>query len=391
MARQYYSAAQGGSDITVISNVTWVDAVELAFTPDASASYYLFFSGLVGNSVTSSDIQYRVIEGANVLETGNLAPKDTSPQEYQPFAGFLRHTEGGSPSARSFKIQIKLESSGPTGRIRSAKLTAIRHETGDLFEETTAAFTTGGASGTELETMANASFGAADYLVFACARVQAGTANALMEIDLTRPQSGTDQRAYAGVNFSDTTSVLHRMLGFHYRAADGAAPGNTIEMTVDTPSGTTSVSNRRILALMVTGDNVYSNYDVSGSSRGSASYGDISTFSPTIAVAGDHLVFLLMYWDFASSTVSQSVDFTIAGATVSEAVRESTSGVGDTHMMAGVVSLSAGSQTVAARNKNESGTTTFNGYEISFVIWQLAAPKAPPPLRRRTRFFQRRF
>lgn len=388
MARQYYAAAQGGSDITVISNVTWVDAVELAFTPDASTSYYLLFSGLLGNSVATSDIQYRVLEGANVIASGQIEPKDTSPIEYRSFAGFLRHTEGGSPSARSFKIQIKLETSGPTGRIRSARLTAIRHESGDVFEETTAAFTTGNAIQEVIESISTTAVDATadSYIVFACAKLQAGTANVGIFLSMEKPRDNDpteESFAYAVESYSDTSSAVHKMLGFYlyqdpgYGSSDGA-----YDLMVTTPAGTTSVTDRRILALKVTGDNVFADYDEAGNGAGYAgtTYGDAYTYSPSLAKTGDHLAFLSLSMNSDSSSVSAYSDFTIAGTVISESVREY--GDQDTHMHVGVESLVAGSNAIKARAKGETATPTQTLYEVSFVIWQLAAPKALPPYAR---------
>lgn len=375
MARQYYYNEQGGSDVTAASNISWADAVALTFTPDASTDYYLFFSGLIGNSATTNDVQYRVLEGANVIATGNWEPKDTSPQEYQAFAGFLRHSEGGSPSSRTFKIQIKLEISGPTARIRSAKLTAIRHETGDVFEETTAAFTTASASGTSVESIStsSANYQNDSYIFFACAKMQAGTTAATIQVALDRPTPAFSiGTAFAIAEYSDTTSALHKMLGFHV-AANGShnLNGGSLALRATTPAGTTSVSDRRILALKVTGDSVYSDYDINGSTGTTTSYVDQYTYTPTVATSGDHLAFLALCWDSSSATSSAYTDFTVAGSVITESVKEF-SGAIDTHMSVGIASLTSGSNAIKARAKGESAITV-STYEISFVVWQLAS------------------
>lgn len=395
MARQYYHNEQGATDVTVSSNITWSDAVSLTFTPDASSDYYLFFSGLIGNSVTTSDVQYRVLEGTNVIASGNWKPNDTSPQEYQAFAGFLRHTEGASPSSRTFKIQIKLAVSGPTARIRSAKLTAIRHETGDLFEETTAAFTTGGATGTSVESIATsggANYQTNPYIFFACAKLRAGTVGSGIQISLDRPAPDFSiQPSFALAEYSGTTSAVHKMLGFHVPASgSNDLNGGSLALRATTPSGTTSVSDRRILALRVSGDNVYSSYDAAGGTGTTTSYVDQFTYTPTISVAGDHLAFLSTSWETSSTTVSGLVDHTVAGAVFTEMVKEFGGGQ-DTHMAVGTLSMAAGSNAIKARAKGETAITVTT-YEISFVIWQLGtAAKARPPFRRRQQFFQRRF
>lgn len=381
MARQYHHNEQGASDITCVSNVTWVDAVELIFTPDASTSYYLFFSGLIGNSVTSSDVQYQVLEGANVIASGNWEPKDTAPQEYYPFAGFLRHTEGGSPSSRTFKIQIKLETSGPTCRIRGAKLLAVRHETGDLFEETTAAFTTASASGSTIESLDITALDLTvdSYLTFGCAKLKAGTASANIIITLDRPVIFDDFFSYAYAEYSDTSSAVHRMVGSHIAAhANQQNSDSDLTLATTTPAGTTAVSDRRILALKVTGDNVFSNYDSTGGNNSTTSYTNEVTYSPTIATTGDHFVFLGVPFDGAGSTTSSAyTDVTIAGTVIAEAVKEF-GGSTDTLCHVGNVSLVAGSNTINARAKGESAFIV-NVFEVSFVVWQLQPPAAAPP------------
>lgn len=383
MPRQYYHNEQGGSDITVVSNVTWADAVSLTFTPDASTSYYLFFSGLLGNSVATSDIQYRVLEGANVIASGNVEPKDTSPTEYRSFAGFLRHTEGGSPSSRTFKIQIKLETSGPTGRIRTARLTAIRHETGDVFEETTAAFTTASAVATSVESISSATVdGTTDsYLLFGCAKLQAGTANSSIWVTLDIPKivnSAEIQLHYAIESFSDTTSAVHKMCGGVLLEDPSVTDnGGAYHLLATTPAGTTSVSDRRILALKVTGDNVFYNYDANGNGAGTSgtSYSDAYTYTPTIAATANHLVFLSLSMNNNSTIVSSYSDFTIAGNVISESVREYGGGQ-DSHMYIGIEALSSGSNAIKARSKGESATPTQFVYEISFVVWQIPSSVA---------------
>lgn len=374
MARTYYKNRSAG-DVSTTSNTVWSDVVTLTFTPDASTDYWFHWYGDFRVVSTSSDVQVRVYDGTTALDTSNYEARDTSPNEYKTLSGVFKYTSGGSPTSTSFKIQVKAETSGVTVSGRNGQLVAIKAISTDQWVETTANSAPSGADAT-IQTLTWTPDQTRDYIMVGSASA-GGTSSASDE--RLRISRGSDSATMASCGitaFKDSTSRLTVMVAAYL--AGLTAVSQTYRLKYDNAGGTVTCINNRLLALDVTGENVYSQANTDGSSNNTGTYADCVTYSPTIANTAEHLIFACGVKNTASSTVSGYVQSLVDGSVVAESVEEHDASNCDfPHCWVWLGSLTSGSRTIKNQAKNESGTVVVNVLQQGYVVWDIQTGATP--------------
>lgn len=374
MARTYFSARSAG-DVSTTSNTVWSDVVTLTFTPDASTDYWFHWYGDFRVVSTSSDVQVRVYDGTTALDTSNYEARDTSPNEYKTLSGVFKYTSGGSPTSTSFKIQVKAETSGVTVSGRNGQVVAIKAISTDQWVETTANSAPAGSDAT-IQTLTWTPDQTRDYIMVGSASA-GGTSSASDE--RLRISRGSDSATMASCGitaFKDSTSRLTVMVAAYL--AGLTAVSQTYRLKYDNAGGTVTCINNRLLALDVTGENVYSQANTDGTSRSTSTYQDCVTYSPTISNTAEHLIFACGVKNTASSTVSGYVQSLVDGSVVAESVEEHDASNCDfPHCWVWLGSLTSGSRTIKNQAKNESGTVVVNVLQQGYVVWDIQTGAAP--------------
>ena len=147
MAKTYYSNTSLGNSST--TSTTYQDKVTLTFTPVASTNYAIFFTCLVTQSSTSSDVRVQLYNSTDAIQMYEviLTPKDTTDQ--MAVTGVAIYEEGISPASTTFSLQY-CRRSGSTAKIQDAYLTAVELVGTDIFNNTlTHTSITGGSDGTD--------------------------------------------------------------------------------------------------------------------------------------------------------------------------------------------------------------------------------------------------
>lgn len=368
MARTYFSARSAG-DVSTTSNTVWSDVVTLTFTPDASTDYWFHWYGDFRVVSTSSDVQVRVYDGTTALDTSNYEARDTSPNEYKTLSGVFKYTSGGSPTSTSFKIQVKAETSGVTVSGRNGQLVAIKKISTDQWVETTADSAPAGSDAT-IQTLTWTPDQTRDYIMVGSASAGGSSSASDERLRISRGSDSATMASCGITAFKDSTSRLTVMVAAYL--AGLTAVSQTYRLKYDNAGGTVTCINNRLLALDVTGENVYSQANTDGSSNNTSTYADCVTYSPTIANTAEHLIFACGVKNTASSSVSGMVQSLVDGTVVAESVEEHNSSNCDfPHCWVWLGSLTSGSRTIKNQAKNESGSVAVNVLQQGYVIWDI--------------------
>lgn len=366
--RNYYPKRSAG-DVSTTSNTVWSTVASKTFTPEASTDYWVIWSGDVRVASTSNDVQHRIFDGTTAYDAGNLEANDTAPNEYFSAAGVFKYTSGGSPSAITFSFQVKAETNGTTVSGRNAQIVIIKAKSTDQWVETTGSSATSTTEQTK-QTLTWTPDQTRDYIIIgAGAMIDASTTAGLI-LRLKDGTPTTQSTSYGASN--DGTNVV-RAIVVDYAPGLTAVSQTYTLTTQDVGSSGGSISDRRILALDVTGENVWENTAGDGSTNNTASYADSKTFTQSLTNTAEHLVFAAGGMAGNSTTVTGMVQTVIDGTSVGETVQEnsSTANMIFNHNVVWLGTLSSGSRTFKTQAKNESGTVTVQSYQTKYVVWDI--------------------
>lgn len=299
--RQYYHAEQG-SEVTQTSNSTWVDAVTLTATLDASSDYVLFWGGQFANqSVATSDFRLRVIDTvtSTILHDNNQEPRSTS--DYVQSGGIAFLTAGGGGRSVTIKIQVQAETNGDSIKARGGKLTLLKLDASrDFWAESLAEQgPIDGGTWTDAVTKTFTPTGANYLFIGSCTLTSTATsAGGYGRLSL---DGGSSTPGY-GAPPNDLNSWVSSGYLMH---ATGLSGSKTIRLQFNDHGGATTASIRyaRVLALDLGGFE-----DSHVSTSGSASSGGETTFTTAHSLtftAADSDYLLLGNWYQGANTTLQ--------------------------------------------------------------------------------------
>lgn len=344
--RAYWSAAQVGP-LTHANLILREDALTLTFTPDAgSTDYYLFFAFEGAINSNSSLFQAWINDATASADLRAFArtASQTSPTNYLSYAGFLKWTSPASPVSQTFKIQYAPSALGLTCTIRNLFMVALKKAATDQYAESL------GHQTSTITAPANAASltftpSAGDFIVFGSAILdQTNTSGAIgAELNdsfaMRAPDDGLQLSAQVGVVSASELVPFNALI---WETLPASSQTFNIAFNAQLGSGTAGIANVNILAMRI--DGFFAAYLATlGNSYADStqtSYADVLTLTQSLA-ATDHLV--LASWDHqgAGNSVSTYSQFTQAGATKSEAIRQGLA-TGANDNFVGSISLQSG-------------------------------------------------
>lgn len=354
--RQYFE----NSSLTEVNNTdssVWTDVASLTFTGDANKDYVVFWSFEVQITVATDDVKFRIFDGTTAFSEGSQEAKETSsPIDYRAPAGFFRVQNGGSPSSKTFTLQVQREAASGTARGKRGRLVALRLETGDIYAESIGTQTSSGATIGNAVT-ATTSIGT-DYIILA-------------SLVGTGPSTSTAWQARLRDDTTDFGGVFsHQQKETpNYMPLMMAATRNVGSTSIHAAFGRTSIagsatiSEARILCLDAAGfDNVYAVSSGSDDSGTNTTYTDTSTTQTFTPAATPHLTIATWVMEGTSTSISNYTQFVDNGSTITESIQEPSSiSTLINSYIGGSVSFdtfAASSRTQKIQRMSETGSTT---------------------------------
>ena len=357
-SRQYYDVISAAGEVTNTDEVNWTDIGSGSFTGDASSDYVFFWQAAVTGNVAAS-INVRVWDGTTAFLNMEVRPNELSaPQDYLPVGGAFVISNGGSPSARTFRIQVRRQGVANTVKGKTAQLKALKLVSGDQFASAGSHVTT-----TATSTVATiTSLAAGDYILFG-----AGGMSASAGLNIGLQLDWNTAGATAPEALHRTTASASSVREPFLLGKDITSTGGDARLLVRRASGsggsTAGVEFGYLVALKKSGfDNVYAvNSTADGSGVTSTTYTDASNVSQTFTPAATpHLSIAALWFKSNSTSITSYCQYLDDSATIQEGLVEQPQATVGPFWFAGVglSTYAASSRTQKMQVKGESGSVT---------------------------------
>lgn len=361
----YYGESLGESTTT---SAVAQDKVTVTFTPDASTSYFVFYSARQANSSNTTNQSNSFLLTAGISSISfNRASRSAS--DRYSFFGVRQYTSSASPVSSDFKLRYSAGTSGDTTRIQDARLFIVKRETGDQYAESSSESTT---TSTSFQTKVTLTFTPAsqgDYLIFAYGDVQ--MSNTLFNVNVKMDNGGT---AYGNAQINPQTTSCYTCWGTMVKLNLAASSQTfTVQYNTSNGSGTAKIKNACIVAIRLdTLDNSYYAEARSRSTTGSSSYQDKTTLTQT-PTAKEHVIFGCQLGDSAS-TIGTPIYGNLLedSTTISEcfASLNSSSDLDEPFFMVYRKTLAASSTTWKTQYHNTGGFFNVGSQESAIAVLQ---------------------
>ena len=286
-ARQNYYAESTAESTT--TSTSYQDKTTLTFTPDDSATYFIFATWLHTNSSTS----HRQI--ANLIRTSGtpvtfseLDERNFATNEYR--SGFVVGIDafGASPGEQTYKIQHKSSNASGTEKIKEAKILAIKKDSLDEYAESlTRATTTSTVSYVDGVTKTFTPGTTGDYIIFAQAVVDSSATNRFPQVKLNVDGTETGFQQLAVRDTATGKSYFGTLVKVNLTNSS-----HTIKLQYKiSASGTMGITNQRLIILRAdVFENVYYDEDDARTTTTAGTYQDKSVLTQT-PEAFEHVIF----------------------------------------------------------------------------------------------------
>jgi len=374
--RKIYSTYSGTQNTT--TSTTDITAASLDFTPSSNgANIAIFYSGLLeGSGIThSSIINLKVSSNANqALFFSEIKMKDSS--DVVPISSFAILPNVANNIATTVNVYYRSGNAAHTAKIRDVHITAIELSANDVFDTDIDLVTQTVA----WVTQASIVTGAGKWGIFASA-AHSDTDASTVPYDRAHVRvldvEGNDIYGYSG----ETRALGSGYQPYHYVSCHNKSTSNTWNLQSGRDDSTTgSIVYRNLLALKL--DDIPQtgiNHGEAMSTSTSTTFADALSMTYTANLSSD--VFVSATWVTAGSSTATSVRHrvTLGGTNILgvEAIQEpAAAGIGSFNGgnslnwggVNGVVSVTAGSTTVALQHAVETSGTVYTGRKNIIVI-----------------------
>jgi hypothetical protein len=354
VTRQIYSSEVAGP-VNNTDATTPTSLVTLTFTPDASATYAIFWSAEFSFNVAANMALIVYEAGVESLRAFESPKELGAPIDYKQRGGFLIHAAGGSPSSTTWEIKVVRTGGSGTASAKNGRLVAVRLESFDHYAESLGADS---QTGTTYLDKASTTFDAGtaqDYLVIGSGIQEPSSGNA------TRSRLSDGTNATYVVEFHGGASQLFPFgIAWVRTGLSGSVTFKT-QFSAHAAGVTCATSNNRILALALGSFHDNYNTTLGSSSAGTdIAYTDALTMTDTPAAA-DHLEVACWHARSSGTTITAYTQFRDDATTISENVVEvpsATSGRGMSCFVVKAVTYAAASRTWDIQRKSETNTLT---------------------------------
>jgi hypothetical protein len=301
------------------TNTDYQDKTTLTFIPDPNSTYLIIASWLMNESSVSYGVQGKLTRTTGTVKDFSeliYMPKD--PSDYISGGAIGIDSFGSSPEAQTYKIQYKTNNTAAIGRIKDAKIIAIKMNSADQYAQLETRATTNSTAYVDSANLTFTPSTAGDYIIIATADLDG--ANNTVDF---RAQLNIDSSIYSNYNI-ETFNPINKYLWGMVKKVNLTAASHTIKIQYSTENASyaAGIANARIIALRA--DEFNNNYYDSAEGRLTTtltSYTNYLALTQTTQES-NHLIIGCAGIDGANASYSSYVQLSKDGAGYGESLIE---------------------------------------------------------------------